>query len=57
VFKIGDSYYYPEEDNVVRINLESSITDITKTLTIITRKNNSNLEDGTYYLKFPIMHQ
>lgn len=51
VFKIGDSYYYPEEDNVVRINLESSITDITKTLTIITRKNNSNLEDGTYYFK------
>jgi hypothetical protein len=51
IFKVGSSIYYPEEDNVVRINLDNGITDITKTLTIITYENNGGLEAGTYYFK------
>ncbi|MDD4035914.1 MAG: hypothetical protein PHS45_01130 [Bacilli bacterium] len=51
VFKLGDNEYYPEADNIVRINLESGIADVTKILTIITYKNNSDLEEGTYYFK------
>ena len=48
---MGENTYYPEEDNLVRINLNNGISDVTKDLTIITYDNNSNLTDGTYYFK------
>lgn len=51
IFKIGDKEYYPEEDNIVHVNLENGIADITKILTIVTSADNSNLEEGTYYFK------
>lgn len=51
IFKVGNDIYYPEEDNIVRINLKSGITDVTKNLTIITYDNNGNLEEGQYYFK------
>jgi hypothetical protein len=51
IFKVGENTYYPEEDNIVRINLESGIADVSKTLTIITSENNSDLAAGIYYFK------
>lgn len=51
IFKIGNNIYHPENDNIVHINLNSGINDATKTLTIITGDNNTNLEEGTYYFK------
>jgi hypothetical protein len=51
IFKIGENIYYPEEDNIVRIDLENGINDISKALTIITSENNSDLAAGTYYFK------
>ncbi|MGE5456027.1 MAG: hypothetical protein ACM3O4_02875 [Ignavibacteriales bacterium] len=51
IFKIGNNIYHPENDNIVHINLNSGINDVTKTLTIITGDNNTNLEEGTYYFK------
>jgi hypothetical protein len=51
VFKIGETIYYPEDDNIVRINLGSGISDITKALTIVTSENNSGLGAGIYYFK------
>ncbi len=49
IFKVGNSIYYPEEDNIIRINLGNVITDITKVLSIITSTDNINLDSGTYY--------
>ena len=43
--------YYPKDDNIVRINLDNGITDVTKVITIITYDDNAQLEEGTYYLK------
>lgn len=51
IFKIGDTTYYPESDNMVHINLNKSIIDVTKTLTVTTYANNDGLPEGTYYLK------
>jgi hypothetical protein len=51
IFKVGNSIYYPGADNIVRINFNNGIADVTKALTIITYENNSNLTDGTYYFK------
>ncbi len=51
VFKIDEQRYYPENDNIIRINLNSGIEEITKTLTIITNSTHTNLEPGQYYLK------
>lgn len=50
-FLVDGKAYYPEEDHIVRINLEKGIADISKKLTIITHKTQSYLEPGTYYLK------
>ncbi len=48
--QIGDKIYYPN-NNKINIDLESGIENISKTLSIITTNNNSNLEWGTYYFK------
>ncbi|MFA5602766.1 MAG: hypothetical protein WDA21_03405 [Bacilli bacterium] len=51
LFKLGNDVYYPEQDNIIRINLKNGITDITNVLTITTYENNDDLAEGTYYLK------
>lgn len=51
LFKIDDITYFPEEDNIVRINLNSGIFDVNKTLKITTFENSGILEEGTYYFK------
>lgn len=51
VFQVGNNIYHPESDNIVHINLNSGINDVTKNLTIITGDNSTNLEEGTYYFK------
>lgn len=51
IFQVGNNIYHPESDNIVHINLNSGINDVTKNLTIITGDNNTNLEEGTYYFK------
>lgn len=51
IFKINDERYYPGKDNIVRIALSNEGTNITQTLTIITKEDNVTLKEGTYYLK------
>lgn len=51
IFKIGNTTYYPESDNMIHINLNNGIADVTKTLTVTTYANNDDLLEGTYYLK------
>ncbi len=51
IFKVDNNIYHPESDNIVRINLNNGINDVTKNLTIITGDNDTNLEEGTYYFK------
>jgi hypothetical protein len=51
IFKIGDNTYFPSNDNIVRINLQSGIANVTKTLSIITSDANNSLKKGTYYFK------
>ena len=51
MFKIGADNYYPDEDNVVHINLNNGLNSSTKVLTIVTNKGNSNLKEGLYYFK------
>ena len=51
IFKVGNNIYRPESDNIIHINLNNGINDITKTLSIITGDNDSNLDEGTYYFK------
>ncbi len=52
LFKVGDnSFYYPGNDNTVRVNLNNGINDVSKTLSVITNKNNIDLEEGMYYFK------
>lgn len=51
MFKVGEKQYYPENDNIVRINLNSGIDEVTKTLTIVMQEDNTTLKVGTYYLK------
>ncbi|MDD8049660.1 MAG: hypothetical protein PHH04_08755 [Thomasclavelia sp.] len=51
VFKVGNGIYSPESDNIVHINLNNGINDVTKTLSIITGNNDTGLKEGTYYFK------
>ncbi len=51
IFKIGDTVYYPGDDNIIRIAFNDGINDVTKDFTIITYENNSPLKEGTYYFK------
>ena len=51
IFKVGDNEYYPGNDSIVRINLNSGIATVTKTLSIATFEHNCKLKDGTYYFK------
>lgn len=51
VFKIGNNQYFPEVDNIVRINLGNGINDIDTKLTIMTFNNDGLLAEGIYYFK------
>jgi hypothetical protein len=51
IFRVGNNVYYPEQDNIIRINLKNGIIDTTNVLTIVTYENNDDLKEGTYYLK------
>lgn len=52
LFLLGDKKYSPSSDGIVRIKLDSGISDITDDLIIQTFKDNSELEKGDY--KFEI---
>ena len=45
IFKINDERYYPGKDNIVRIALSNEGTNITQTLTIITKEDNVTLKE------------
>lgn len=51
IFKVDNNTYYPSEDNIVRINLNSGIDDVTKVLTITTSEKDGNLVEGSYFFK------
>ncbi len=51
IFKVNNHDYYPEDDNIIRISLNTGIVNNTKTLTVITKTNDNNFTEGTYYLK------
>lgn len=51
MFKVGDTIYYPSNDNIIRVNLQGGISDITKTLSVITSDANNSLKKEIYYLK------
>lgn len=50
-FIIDDKSYSPDVDNIIHIDLNNKVNDITKILTINTRESNSTLPKGNYYLK------
>lgn len=50
IFTMNGKEYYPNNDNMVRINLESN-NDITKNLTITTTSDNMFINEGTYYFE------
>lgn len=51
IFVYKDKEYYPDTDNIVHINLENGISEVTDTLTIKTIESDINLKQGTYYFK------
>ena len=50
IFKIGDDKYAPDDDSIIRINLNTNISNDV-TLSIITYDGALRLDDGTYYIK------
>ena len=50
IFKIGDTKYAPDRDNIIRINLNTN-TSSTVTLGITTYDGVTSLLEGTYYIK------
>lgn len=47
-FKIADKEYSPDDDGIVRINLENGLNSVNKTLTIVTYEDEASLNDGNY---------
>lgn len=54
VFKIGDTKYFVQNDNIVRINLES-MESVSKTLTIETYADNIKIPSGSYKFQIGVM--
>jgi len=50
IFSIGDNKYAPENDNIIRINLNTNTSNIVN-LSITTYDGNLLLDEGTYYIK------
>jgi len=48
LFTMGEKKYSPSNDGIVRINLETGLSDITDNLIIQTYSDNYNLETGNY---------
>lgn len=51
IFKIGDNEYYPDAQNIIHINLNNQIGDISTVLNIINDGSNNKLNSGIYYFK------
>lgn len=51
IFKMNGTVYYPEADDIIRINLQNGISNFSDNLTIQTFENNAMLDKGTYYFK------
>lgn len=49
IFSIGDNKYAPENDNIIRINLNSNTSSVIN-LSITTYDGNLQLGEGTYYI-------
>lgn len=47
-FKLGDNYYSPDNDGIIRIKLSDNLEKVTKDLTITTHLIDSKLETGNY---------
>ena len=50
MFKVDDSVYLPDSDNIVRVNLNTNSTS-SNVLSIITHQGTTSLKEGTYYIK------
>ena len=50
MFKVDDSVFLPDNDSIVRVNLNTNST-ISNVLSIITHQGSSSLKEGTYYIK------
>ena len=48
VFKLGNKKYSPDNNGIIKINLEKGISDITDSLVIQTYSDNYSLESGDY---------
>lgn len=48
IFKVDNEEFYPSDDSVIRINYNKGITDVSKTLTIITHQGGNKLKNGSY---------
>lgn len=55
IFKVGDQTYLPSNDGVIRINLDSSVKNGNKTLTIETVSDNIKLKEGEYHFRVGLL--
>lgn len=54
LFKVGGKSYHPDNDGVIRINLDNGIKDTNTKLTIETFANNTSLNNGNYKFKIGV---
>ena len=50
MFKVNDTIYLPDSDNIIRVNLNTNST-VSNVLSIITHQGSTSLREGTYYIK------
>lgn len=50
-FQIGDTTYYPSNDNITYIPLLNTVSNINNTLRVVINSLNSNLNNGNYSIK------
>lgn len=50
-FQVGENTYSPDNDGIVRINLENDLNTFNGNVLVITQNGGSKLPAGTYYLK------
>lgn len=50
-FIVGDKNYYPDDNGIIRINLQKETIDFTTSLKIITNKDNVKLKEGNYSIE------
>ena len=50
MFKVDDTVYLPDSDNIIRVNLNTNST-VSNVLSIITHQGSTSLREGTYYIK------